>query len=93
VAHLHDGPRLKRLGLLALAGAERPNAVVTVRAGATVARPACARRWLQCGAVGGVSTVEGRRTHQATRGRWVSTMGSIDGEAEGYSGTVECGRR
>jgi hypothetical protein len=84
-AHSHDGPRLKRLGLLALAGAARTHAMVTARTGATVAWPACACQWLRCG----VSTVEGRRTHRATRGGG-SPMGSVDGEAEGYNGAAEC---
>jgi hypothetical protein len=92
VARSHDGPRLKWLGLLALAGAGRPHAVVTSCAGATVVLPTCARRWLRCDTVGGMSTMEGRRTHQAIGGWRGSPTGSIDCEAEGYSGVAECDR-
>jgi hypothetical protein len=65
------------LACFALVGAAHPHAVVTALAGAMVVQPACAHRWLQCGAVDGTRTVEGRRTYPKIRGPagltdWVS---------------------
>jgi hypothetical protein len=74
-ARSHDDPRPKRLGLLALVSVARPHVVVIVLAGATVARPTCARRWLRCGAVGSANTMEGRHTCRETRGEAELTDG------------------